>query len=96
MKKTGICPKCNHDKIIIIKDQLHKNGGGNPQKLKLFEDMRSGDKRILIGSTSKMGAGMNVQDKLIALHHLDCPWRPSDLEQRDGRILRQGRNQEIA
>ena len=46
--------------------------------------MRNGTKRILIGSTSKMGAGMNVQDKLIALHHLDCPWRPSDV----GRILR--------
>lgn len=52
--------------------------------------MRNGTKRILIGSTSKMGAGMNVQDKLIALHHLDCPWRPSDIEQREGRILRQG------
>lgn len=66
------------------------NAKTNPQKLKLFEDMRSGVKRILIGSTSKMGAGMNVQDKLIALHHLDCPWRPSDIEQREGRILRQG------
>ena len=66
------------------------NAKTNPQKLKLFEDMRSGAKRILIGSTSKMGAGMNVQDKLIALHHLDCPWRPSDIEQREGRILRQG------
>ena len=66
------------------------NAKTNPQKLKLFEDMRNGTKRILIGSTSKMGAGMNVQDKLIALHHLDCPWRPSDIEQREGRILRQG------
>ena len=66
------------------------NAKTNQQKLKLFEDMRSGNKRILIGSTSKMGAGMNVQDKLIALHHLDCPWRPSDIEQREGRILRQG------
>lgn len=65
------------------------NAKTNPQKLKLFEDMRNGTKRILIGSTSKMGAGMNVQDKLIALHHLDCPWRPSDIEQREGRILRQ-------
>lgn len=72
------------------------NAKTNPQKLKLFEDMRNGTKRILIGSTSKMGAGMNVQDKLIALHHLDCPWRPSDIEQREGRILRQGnQNKEV-
>lgn len=72
------------------------NAKTNPQKLKLFEDMRTGNKRILIGSTSKMGAGMNVQDKLIALHHLDCPWRPSDIEQREGRILRQGnQNEEV-
>ncbi len=72
------------------------NAKTNPQKLKLFEDMRNGTKRILIGSTSKMGAGMNVQDKLIALHHLDCPWRPSDIEQREGRILRQGnQNDEV-
>ena len=72
------------------------NAKTNPQKLKLFEDMRMGNKRILIGSTSKMGAGMNVQDKLIALHHLDCPWRPSDIEQREGRILRQGnQNEEV-
>ena len=72
------------------------NAKTNPQKLKLFEDMRMGTKRILIGSTSKMGAGMNVQDKLIALHHLDCPWRPSDIEQREGRILRQGnQNEEV-
>lgn len=72
------------------------NAKTNPQKLKLFEDMRNGKTRILIGSTSKMGAGMNVQDKLIALHHLDCPWRPSDIEQREGRILRQGnQNEEV-
>ena len=72
------------------------NAKTNPQKLKLFEDMRTGKVRILIGSTSKMGAGMNVQDKLIALHHLDCPWRPSDIEQREGRILRQGnQNEEV-
>lgn len=72
------------------------NAKTTPQKLKLFEDMRNGTKRILIGSTSKMGAGMNVQDKLIALHHLDCPWRPSDIEQREGRILRQGnQNEEV-
>jgi len=64
------------------------------QRQKLFSNMRSGKVRILIGSTFKMGAGMNVQDKLIALHHLDCPWRPSDIEQREGRILRQGNENE--
>ena len=52
--------------------------------------MRKGDVRVLLGSTAKCGAGTNVQDKLIALHHLDCPWRPADLEQREGRIIRQG------
>lgn len=66
----------------------------NTQKTKLYDDIRSGKTRILIGSTAKMGAGMNVQDKLIALHHLDCPWRPSDIEQREGRILRRGNNNE--
>ncbi|MDO5568597.1 MAG: SNF2-related protein, partial [bacterium] len=72
------------------------NAKTNPQKLKLFDDMRNGTTRILLGSTSKMGAGMNVQDKLVALHHLDCPWRPSDIEQREGRILRQGnKNDEV-
>jgi N12 class adenine-specific DNA methylase/DNA-binding XRE family transcriptional regulator len=60
------------------------------QKSELFEKVKSGSIRILLGSTSKMGAGMNVQNKLVALHHLDVPWRPSDLEQREGRIIRQG------
>lgn len=60
------------------------------QKRELFEKVRKGIVRILIGSTQKMGAGTNVQDKLIALHHLDVPWKPSDIEQREGRILRQG------
>jgi N12 class adenine-specific DNA methylase/GGDEF domain-containing protein/predicted RNA methylase len=60
------------------------------QKAALFKRVRRGDVRVLIGSTSKMGAGMNVQDRLVALHHLDAPWRPSDLEQREGRIIRQG------
>jgi len=63
----------------------------------LFENVQNGRIRILIGSTEKMGTGMNVQDKLIALHHLDVPWRPSDLIQRNGRILRQGNtNEEIS
>jgi N12 class adenine-specific DNA methylase len=60
------------------------------QKTKLFKEVREGKVRVLLGSTEKMGAGMNVQTKLIALHHLDAPWRPSDIEQREGRILRQG------
>ncbi len=60
------------------------------QKNELFGKVRKGRVRVLIGSTAKMGSGTNVQDKLIALHDLDCPWRPSDLEQRSGRILRQG------
>lgn len=64
------------------------------QKEDLFADVRNGDVRILLGSTQKMGAGTNVQDKLIALHDLDCPWRPADLEQRSGRIIRQGNNQD--
>jgi N12 class adenine-specific DNA methylase len=59
-------------------------------KLMLFRDVRAGKVRILIGSTQKMGTGANVQERLIALHHLDAPWRPADVEQREGRILRQG------
>ena len=60
------------------------------QKKELFGNVRSGEVRVLFGSTPKMGAGTNVQDRLIAIHNLDCPWRPSDLEQRQGRIERQG------
>ena len=60
------------------------------QKKELFGKIRSGEVRVLLGSTPKMGAGTNVQDRLIAIHNLDCPWRPSDLEQRQGRIERQG------
>ena len=66
------------------------------QKKELFGKVRSGQVRVLIGSTQKMGAGTNVQTKLAALHHLDCPWRPSDLQQREGRIIRQGNeNKEV-
>lgn len=60
------------------------------QKKELFGKVRSGQIRVLLGSTAKMGAGTNVQNKLIALHHTDCPWRPADLQQREGRIVRQG------
>ncbi|MBR3325264.1 MAG: DEAD/DEAH box helicase family protein [Clostridia bacterium] len=65
------------------------------KKKELFNKVRSGEVRILIGSTAKMGAGTNVQDKLIALHHLDCPWKPSDLIQREGRMVRQGNQNKL-
>jgi len=64
--------------------------GTEAKKAELFAKVRSGQVRILLGSTPKLGAGTNIQDKLIALHHMDCPWKPSDLEQQEGRILRQG------
>ncbi|MCG3147664.1 MAG: hypothetical protein PCFJNLEI_01105 [Verrucomicrobiae bacterium] len=65
-------------------------------KLALFKEVRAGKVRVLMGSTQKMGSGTNVQERLIALHHLDAPWRPADVEQREGRILRQGnRNAEV-
>ena len=64
------------------------------RKAELFSKVRAGQVRFLLGSTAKMGAGTNVQDKLIALHHLDVPWRPSDIEQQEGRILRQGNTNE--
>lgn len=64
--------------------------GTEARKAELFAKVRSGQVRILLGSTPKLGAGTNIQDRLIALHHLDCPWKPSDLEQQEGRILRQG------
>ena len=73
------------DEIAFIHDAKTADA-----KDKLFAKVRSGKVRILLGSTSKMGAGTNAQDKLVALHHLDCPWRPADLQQREGRILRQG------
>ncbi|MCP4493140.1 MAG: DEAD/DEAH box helicase family protein, partial [Gammaproteobacteria bacterium] len=64
------------------------------KKERLFADVRAGKVRVLIGSTAKMGVGTNVQKRLVAMHHLDAPWRPSDIEQRDGRILRQGNENE--
>lgn len=64
------------------------------KKAALFAKVRSGQVRVILGSTSKMGAGTNIQDKLVALHHLDVPWRPSDVEQQEGRILRQGNQNE--
>lgn len=73
------------NKVAFIHEAKNKK-----QKEELFERVRNGSIRILIGSTQKCGAGTNIQDKLVALHHLDCPYRPSDIEQREGRILRQG------
>ncbi|MFU1883970.1 helicase-related protein, partial [Enterococcus faecium] len=66
------------------------------QREELFEKVRQGEIRILLGSTEKLGTGTNIQDKLLAVHHVDVPWRPSDLTQRDGRIVRQGNeNKEV-
>lgn len=77
------------DEIKFIHDAKNESS-----KEKLFSDVRSGKVRVLIGSTSKMGAGTNVQDRMIALHNLDAPWKPADLEQRRGRIVRQGNTNE--
>ncbi|HBA50413.1 MAG TPA: helicase, partial [Lachnospiraceae bacterium] len=67
------------------------------KRAELLEKVRNGEVRILMGSTEKMGTGLNVQDKMIALHNLDAPWRPADLTQRNGRILRQGNeNDEVS
>ena len=70
--------------------RIFYNAKSEAQKKDLFGKVRAGQVRILLGSTQRMGAGTNCQQKLIALHHLDCPWRPSDLQQREGRIIRQG------
>ena len=65
------------------------------KKQSLFEKVRQGSMRVLIGSTAKMGTGTNVQRRLIALHHLDAPWKPAEVEQREGRILRQGNTNQV-
>lgn len=77
------------EEIAFIHD-----AGTEKKKADLFAKVRSGQVRILLGSTPKLGAGTNIQDRLIALHHLDVPWKPSDLEQQEGRILRQGNQNE--
>lgn len=81
LMKRGV----SEDEVCFIHDAKNEI-----QREQIFSDMRSGNKRVIIGSTPKMGTGTNIQDRLIALHHLDCPYRPSDIEQREGRILRQG------
>lgn len=86
--KKGISP----EEICFIHDAKT-----DEQRKKMFADVRSGKRRIIIGSTDKLGTGTNIQDRLIAAHHTDCPWKPSAIEQRDGRILRRGnRNEEVA
>lgn len=67
------------------------NADTDSKKSNLFKNVRTGNVRILIGSTSKMGAGTNVQDKLVALHHIDVPWRPSDVEQRERKNIKTGK-----
>lgn len=80
-----------HEEIAFIHE-----ANTDTKKATLFSKVRSGQVRIILGSTSKMGAGTNIQDRLVALHHLDVPWRPSDVEQQEGRILRQGnQNKEV-
>ena len=69
---------------------IHEADGNEKKLQELFQSVKDGKVRILIGSTRKMGQGMNVQDRLVALHHMDVPWRPADLEQREGRIIRRG------
>ncbi len=81
-----------HGQIAVIGD-----ADSDAKKKALFDQVRSGQIRVLIGSTSKMGTGTNVQKRLVALHHLDAPWKPAEVEQREGRILRQGNeNEEVA
>ncbi|MBP3954371.1 DEAD/DEAH box helicase family protein [Gemmata sp. G18] len=99
----GYCP---YDEIVeklsahgIPRDQIAVMGDADSdaKKQALFEKVRNGAVRVLIGSTSKMGTGTNVQKRLAAMHHLDAPWKPAEVEQRDGRILRQGnQNEEVA
>ncbi len=83
----------------IPKEEIATIGDADSDARKqvLFEKVRNGSVRILLGSTQKMGTGTNVQKRLVALHHLDAPWKPAEVEQRDGRILRQGNlNKEVA
>jgi hypothetical protein len=92
----------DHQKLVahgIPREQIAAMGDAesDAKKQALFEKVRNGSVRVLIGSTQKMGTGTNVQKRLVALHHLDAPWKPAEVEQRDGRILRQGNeNKEVA
>ena len=104
----GVSDKNGHSVYHDIIRQLQERGippaeianigdyNTDKKKEQLFEQVRSGDVRVLLGSTAKMGVGTNVQERLIALHHLDAPWKPAEVEQREGRILRQGNtNKEV-
>src|SRR5499425_3113987 len=90
------------DKLVkagVPREQIATIGDADTDAKKqvLFERVRAGSVRVLLGSTQKMGTGTNVQKRLVALHHLDAPWKPAEVEQRDGRILRQGnQNEEVA
>lgn len=91
LKKELTASGVKSEEIAFVHDARN-----DKQKQDLFEKVQNGTIRILIGSTQKMGAGTNAQQRLVALHHMDCPWRPSDLQQREGRIVRQGnRNEEV-
>ena len=79
---------------IFDRFTLIQNHESDAAKATLFKAVREGKVRILLGSTPKMGEGTNVQKRLVALHHLDAPWRPADIQQREGRILRQGNQNE--
>ena len=85
-----ICNKLKEKGVPLEEIAFIHDANTETRKAELFAKVRSGQVRFLLGSTAKMGAGTNVQDRLIALHHLDVPWRPSDIEQQEGRILRQG------
>lgn len=92
MKEALMKKNVKSEEVVFIHDTKT-----DVQREQLFDKVKKGEIRILMGSTEKMGTGMNVQEKLIALHHLDVPWRPADLTQRNGRILRQGNeNEEIS
>ncbi|TYQ17827.1 UNVERIFIED_CONTAM: N12 class adenine-specific DNA methylase [Acetivibrio alkalicellulosi] len=91
IKEELINKGITENEICFIHDAKNET-----QREQMFSDLRYGNKRVIIGSTPKMGAGTNIQDRLVALHHVDCPYRPSDIEQREGRILRQGNmNEEV-
>ncbi len=88
--------KAGGETVFSVKKWRYPRYNTETKKADLFAKVRAGQVRILMGSTPKLGAGTNIQDRLIALHHLDCPWKPSDLEQQEGRILRQGnRNKKV-
>jgi hypothetical protein len=90
--EAGSGPSAAIVKKLVSREQIPTIGDAesDARKQALFEKVRQGSVRILLGSTQKMGTGTNVQKRLVALHHLDAPWKPAEVEQRDGRSLRQG------